>query len=81
MSNVNANQETAAVLCSDERRCAPCSTGSGICVSHEFEVKARGLMRWLCKNGHPHMTIIVTQTSAELLEGTIGIQTTKYLHD
>lgn len=46
-----------------------------------FELRARDLMRWLCENGHPHMTIIITPTSAELLEGSIGIHTDEYLVD
>lgn len=34
-----------------------------------FEHAARPLIEWLNENGHPHNTIIVTTTSAELLEG------------
>lgn len=33
-----------------------------------FEEAARPLIRWLCENGHPRKTVIVTQTTAELLE-------------
>ena len=47
----------------------------------EFEAKARDLMKWLCDNGHPHMTIIVTPTSAELVEGCVGIHTHEYVRD
>lgn len=36
-----------------------------------FEEAARPLIKWICKNGHPHHTAIVTPTSAELLEGEI----------
>lgn len=45
----------------------------------QFEAKAKDMMDWLCANGHPHMTIIITPTSAELLEGSIGIQTTEFV--
>jgi hypothetical protein len=47
----------------------------------EFENKAKGLMEWLCTNGHPHMTIVITPTTAELLEGCIGVQTDEFLRD
>jgi hypothetical protein len=46
-----------------------------------FELRTRDLMCWLCENGHPHMTIIITPTSAELLEGSIGIQSNEYVKD
>ena len=36
-----------------------------------FRLHTRDLMRWLKENGHPHMTIIITQTHAELLEGVV----------
>ncbi len=47
----------------------------------EFEEKAKDFMDWLCKNGHPHMSIIITPTSAELLEGSIGVQTNEFVRD
>lgn len=34
-----------------------------------FESAARPLMQWLNENMHPHVTVIVTPTNAELLEG------------
>lgn len=30
---------------------------------------ARPLIKYLCENHHPHVTVIVTPTGAELLEG------------
>ena len=48
-----------------------------------FEEAARPLIKkWLCENVHPHHSVIVTPTSAELLEGscTTG-QITDYLRD
>ena len=41
----------------------------------EFIEVTNKLIKWLRKNGHPHMTIIVTQTSAELLEGQMAHST------
>ena len=35
----------------------------------EFEDVARPLIKFLCENCHPHVTVIVTPTNAELLEG------------
>jgi hypothetical protein len=35
----------------------------------EFEALTRPLIKWLCENYHPHHTIIITPTSAEMLEG------------
>lgn len=34
-----------------------------------FEEAARPLIKWLCENVHPHHSVIVTSTNAELLEG------------
>lgn len=34
-----------------------------------FEAAARPLIQWLNDNVHPHHTVIVTPTSAELLAG------------
>ena len=47
----------------------------------EFESKAKDLMDWLCANGHPHMTIVITPTSAELLEGCLAVQTDEFVRD
>lgn len=33
-----------------------------------FEEAARPLIKWLCENVHPHHSVIVTPTNAELLE-------------
>lgn len=35
----------------------------------EFDAVSRPLIKFLCKNCHPHVTVIVTPTNAELLEG------------
>ena len=47
----------------------------------EFTAKAKDMMDWLCANGHPHMTIIITPTTAELLEGSVAVETTEFLRD
>ena len=35
----------------------------------EFEKVVRPLIKYLCENHHPHVSVIVTPTNAELLEG------------
>lgn len=35
----------------------------------KFEELARPMIKYLCENHHPHVTVIITPTSAELLEG------------
>ncbi len=37
-----------------------------------FEEAARPLIKWLNENCHPHVSVIVTPTNAELLEGLIS---------
>lgn len=39
----------------------------------EFEKVARPLVEWLNKNCHPHVTVIVDPTSAELSEGCLRL--------
>ena len=46
-----------------------------------FELRARDLMQWLCTNGHPHMTIIITPTTMELVEGIYARTTNEYVRD
>ncbi|MFA5243662.1 MAG: hypothetical protein WC380_00040 [Pedobacter sp.] len=38
-------------------------------LSKDFESSARMLIKHICENHHPHVTVIVTPTGAELLEG------------
>ena len=47
----------------------------------QFEAIARQMIEWLCNNGHPHMSIIITSDSAELLEGVMAIHTTEFVKD
>lgn len=41
---------------------------------NKFEELTKPILKYLCENYHPHVTVIITPTSAELLEGlkTIG---------
>lgn len=48
------------------------SEGSGcreIYEAKEFEEAVEPLMKWMSENQHPHTTVIVTGTRAELVEG------------
>lgn len=40
----------------------------------EFEKLVRPLLKYLCENHHPHVSIIITPTSAELVEGRMAIR-------
>lgn len=47
-----------------------------------FDEVARPLIQWLCENVHPHHTVIVTPTGAELLAGSISTgQVLDYVKD
>jgi len=46
-----------------------------------FEEVTRPLIKWLAENVHPHHSVIVTSTHAELLEGQQVISTEEYLKD
>lgn len=72
--------------CTDERPCINCFSDSGKCATgfteeqkERFELRARDMIQWLCDNGNPHMTIIITPTTAELLSGEMAIQTNDYV--
>lgn len=41
----------------------------------QFEEVVRPVIKWLCENCHPHHTIIITPTNAELLEGSCSTGT------
>jgi len=47
----------------------------------EFEAITRPVIEWLNKNCHPHVTVVVTTTHAELLEGLCAFTTTDYVRD
>jgi len=44
----------------------------------EFEIAARPLIKYLCENHHPHVTVIVTPTRAELYEAQIATKEIDY---
>ena len=45
----------------------------------EFYKKAKDMMEWLCENGHPHMSILITPTTAEILEGVMAMQINEFV--
>lgn len=47
----------------------------------QFEAAARPLIKYLAENHHPHTTVIVDSTHAELLEGQAMVKTEEYLRD
>ena len=46
-----------------------------------FEEVVKEIMKWLAENQHPHTTIIVTSTSAELVEGIKSVRTLEFIKD
>lgn len=46
-----------------------------------FEEIARIVIKWLNDNHHPHTSMLVTPTDAELFEGVKALQTTDYVKD
>lgn len=47
----------------------------------EFEAAVRPAMEYLAKKHHPHTCIHIDATTAELLEGQMGLNTNEYLRD
>ena len=47
----------------------------------EFEEAARPLIKFLNDNCHPHVTVVVDCTTAELSEGVCSFRTEDYLKD
>ena len=47
----------------------------------EFRVLSEELIKWISKNCHPHCSIIIDSTSAELVEGIYCAVTNKYILD
>lgn len=39
----------------------------------DFEAVARPVLKYLCEHHHPHMTVLITPTTAELVEGVKSI--------
>ncbi|MFA5378819.1 MAG: hypothetical protein WC455_23910 [Dehalococcoidia bacterium] len=47
----------------------------------EFEEVTRPLIKWLNDNGHPHVTVIVDNTVAQMFEGICVFHTEEYWKD
>lgn len=47
----------------------------------EFEDVTRPVIVWLNANCHPHVTVVIEPTSAELSEGIVAYTTHDYLRD
>lgn len=47
----------------------------------EFEKAAEPLIKFLCENFHPHVSVVVDCCSAELSEGICSIRTDKLIKD
>lgn len=46
-----------------------------------FEELAKLTMKYLAENHHPHTTIIITSTNAELVEGKMCVSTNEFIKD
>lgn len=49
--------------------------------SAEFEKVTRPLIKFINDNCHPHVTVVVDCTNAELSEGICSIRTDKFIKD
>lgn len=47
----------------------------------EFEAVTRPVIEWLNKNCHPHVSVVVEPTRAELSEGVCAYPTFDYVQD
>ena len=47
----------------------------------DFERISRLMIEWMNLNCHPHCTVVITPTSAELSEGCIAFTTLEYVRD
>jgi len=47
----------------------------------EFEEKVKPVIKWLAENFHPHVTVIVENNRAEILEGSASIVTDEFIPD
>jgi hypothetical protein len=46
-----------------------------------FAAVTEPLIKWFNENAHPHATVLVTPTSAELLEGVATHRTEQFVKD
>ena len=47
----------------------------------EFAALTRPVIEWLNKNCHPHVSVVIEPTSAELSEGVASVYTNDYIRD
>jgi hypothetical protein len=47
----------------------------------KFEELVKPLIKYMAENHHPHTTLIIDSTHAELLEGLVVISTDEFLID
>jgi len=47
----------------------------------EFKKVSEPVIKWLCEHDYPHLTVIIDQTSSELVEGVSRIKTDKFVKD
>lgn len=47
----------------------------------EFEAVTRPVMEWLNKNCHPHVSVVIEPTGAELLESVCYYPTNDFVRD
>lgn len=47
----------------------------------EFEEASKPLIKFLCENFHPHVTVIVEPSGAEILEGSASIKCEEFILD
>lgn len=47
----------------------------------EFEAVVEPVIKFLNDHGHPHMTVIIDSTYAELVEGLLSHKTVEFIRD
>jgi len=47
----------------------------------EFEEAVKPLIKYLCENHHPHTSVIVVPSGAELVEGKLSVEITEFIKD
>lgn len=66
-------------------RKGPSNKGKRMIITKEqrekFEDAAKPLIKWLNENCHPHVTVLVEPTGAELVEGVAAIVCEEFLRD
>ena len=54
-------------------------TDTNKALADSFEEVTRPVIKWLAQNVHPHHSVIIDSTHAELLEGRLAVSTEEYL--